>query len=790
MKKKLSNMMGIIIFVCMLIVLLTPRLTLAQYTVGDTVANFTLRDIEGNNVSLYNYRGSCILLYFCVTWCPDCTAEAPIVETNIWQSYRMLGLQVLGIDISENATKVSNWVNSLGLTYPWLLDPDALIWAKYTNPSNLVPYYVFIDPTMFIRYTKISYNESELKAVIEEYLPIHGNVIHVPADYPTIQDAINVANKGDTVLVAPGIYNLSSSIMNDRVDHLFLLGSRKDDGKDASIITAQGNQGIFTCIFFQNVAGCKIAGFEITKGSSGVVFEKCHNCLLTKNYIHNNDELSAWHGNGVGIFNSHSIDVTYCVLDSNEFHGIQLENSESINIINNTILNVYRYDGIALGANPKKMTIKNNIVAFTNDEAIELTGTPEDFIHDYNCYWQNGRGPVKGLPLSSHEMIVYPRIADMTRHDYYLLPDSPCLGAGDKGVNIGALGAKKYVKIYSISDIPNDQGKQVRVIWEPDYFDGRSNLKEITHYALWRRVDDQRRSSHLKSYQVKEISKLISECTSLNKITSGLITSKNELWDFISLIPACQFSQYSYVAPTLADSTDAGIPYAVFMVSAHYSDLNAFVFSDPDSGYSVDNLAPSPPAGLTISQHQTGGTWQAVVRWKHVPDEDFNYYRLYRSTKEGFDPTSVTLYATTSDTFFVDTKIDFGENYFYRVTAIDFSGNESDYSDECSIAVNVASLGHPLLPTEFAMFQNYPNPFNAATNINYQLPRASQVFITIYNTCGQEIRTLINAEKAAGYYTIQWDGKDDQGHQVGTGIYLCQMRAGGCTLTKKMAIVK
>ncbi len=75
------------------------------------------------------------------------------------------------------------------------------------------------------------------------------------------------------------------------------------------------------------------------------------------------------------------------------------------------------------------------------------------------------------------------------------------------------------------------------------------------------------------------------------------------------------------------------------------------------------------------------------------------------------------------------------------------------------------------LPGEFALHQNYPNPFNPATVIKYQLPVNSEVKLIIYNTLGQKVRTLISDDKAPGFYEIEWDGRNDFGQLVGSGIY-------------------
>ncbi|UCE07077.1 MAG: T9SS type A sorting domain-containing protein, partial [bacterium] len=94
------------------------------------------------------------------------------------------------------------------------------------------------------------------------------------------------------------------------------------------------------------------------------------------------------------------------------------------------------------------------------------------------------------------------------------------------------------------------------------------------------------------------------------------------------------------------------------------------------------------------------------------------------------------------------------------------------------------------IPEKYALDQNYPNPFNPDTHINYQLPEESHVVIKIYNTLGQEIRTLLNENKPAGYYRTIWNGLDSNGNQVVSGIYLYQIKAGSFVCTKKMAFLK
>jgi len=93
------------------------------------------------------------------------------------------------------------------------------------------------------------------------------------------------------------------------------------------------------------------------------------------------------------------------------------------------------------------------------------------------------------------------------------------------------------------------------------------------------------------------------------------------------------------------------------------------------------------------------------------------------------------------------------------------------------------------VPEEYALDQNYPNPFNPETTIEYQLPEAGKVMLKIYNVIGQEIRTLVNEDKEAGYHKIRWDGMDNKGVKVSSGIYIYQLQVGNFLRIKKMLSV-
>ncbi len=93
-------------------------------------------------------------------------------------------------------------------------------------------------------------------------------------------------------------------------------------------------------------------------------------------------------------------------------------------------------------------------------------------------------------------------------------------------------------------------------------------------------------------------------------------------------------------------------------------------------------------------------------------------------------------------------------------------------------------------PTEFALRQNYPNPFNPETTIKFDLAESGQVELRIYNMVGQVVRTLVDENQAAGRYSIRWDGRDDRGLTVSSGIYFYSLRADKFRAVKKLMLLK
>ena len=94
------------------------------------------------------------------------------------------------------------------------------------------------------------------------------------------------------------------------------------------------------------------------------------------------------------------------------------------------------------------------------------------------------------------------------------------------------------------------------------------------------------------------------------------------------------------------------------------------------------------------------------------------------------------------------------------------------------------------IPTSFALNQNYPNPFNPQTNLSFDLPKAQNVSLDVYNILGQQVATITSGSHEAGSYTYTWNGTDNQGKDVPSGIYFYSLRTDEFSKTNKMMLIR
>ena len=257
-------------------------------------------------------------------------------------------------------------------------------------------------------------------------------------------------------------------------------------------------------------------------------------------------------------------------------------------------------------------------------------------------------------------------------------------------------------------------------------------------------------------------------------------------WELVGSFAACQQDQYIYRAGTLADSTGDGIPYSVYIVSAHTTTPSVWFASYADSGYSVDNIAPVTPTALAGKQSFTPVGLD--LTWARNTEPDLGHYAVYRGTSAGFVPGPSNLIASPTDTATFDRHWQWSGGYYYKVSAIDIHGNESLWAVLSPDAVTGTET--PKAPAASYLAQNYPNPFNPTTRIAFGLSAPGHVSLRIYDVAGRLVRALANDDRRAGRYDVSWDGRDSNGRAVASGIYFYRLNAGAFESTKKMILVR
>jgi hypothetical protein len=246
-------------------------------------------------------------------------------------------------------------------------------------------------------------------------------------------------------------------------------------------------------------------------------------------------------------------------------------------------------------------------------------------------------------------------------------------------------------------------------------------------------------------------------------------------WDYLGSAPAHRGSEYSLVIPTLADSTIiSGMHWSIFFVRAASSDPGIYGDSAPDSGFSLDNLAPGAPQNLLF-------TAPGFLSWDEASEADFDHFSAYGSASAVFNGTAEVIETTIATT--VDVQLD---SYpYYYVTTTDFSGNEG----LPSTILNTVGVTRELIPKSYDLSQNWPNPFTSSTTMQLDLPEEGNVRVEVFDVRGRLVTSLVEGELPAGRHAILWTSKDSRGQRASPGIYFYRVVTDRFNKTRKAILV-
>jgi len=169
--------------------------------------------------------------------------------------------------------------------------------------------------------------------------------------------------------------------------------------------------------------------------------------------------------------------------------------------------------------------------------------------------------------------------------------------------------------------------------------------------------------------------------------------------------------------------------------------------------------------------------------WTTSYDKNCGGFNIYRSESQDDNFQKINEYLITGQMnySFQDPRPKAGKTYYYKLEEVSLNGKKKFH--------HAISITAPK-PNKYSLSQNYPNPFNSKTSFKYEIPTASPVKIEVYNVLGRKVKTLVNEKKEAGFYTVYWDGIDDQGESVVSGIYFYYMITNKGKITRKMIVVR
>ena len=760
----------------------------------DVYSSYRIKITSTSNSSIYDYSDS----YFSLSAVPYIQVTSP----NGGESWKVGSTQNITWNSSGTSGNVkieysSNGGSSWSTVVASTLDDGSHSWTIPNTPSS----------NCLVRITDTDGSPSDQSDGLFTISPVDTvNVWYVSTSgsdetgdgsennpFRTIQKAINTASSYDTILVVEGTY-YENITMNEGI-HLIGAGAELttiNGGGTGTVCTAAPNTLIkgFTIIGSGTRADdAGIKGSGLTVITNNKILNNSAKGILSSTYsVIQNNVIS---GNGWGVYNYNEPGHT--------------GTGNSALLINNTITNnthVGIYNGSAVGPLPEAPTIINNIIT-NNSVGITAWNISPTIL--YNDVWDNESNYwiISDQTGINGNISADPVFADPTDVDYHLKNVSPCIGAGtasgapttdiegnprpnpsgsnpDMGAYENPLGTPGIIS----NLFPSHYDIAYLQVGDEYYIDRDftiTSIPSLFQESLWIKTENDDKNNSSERFITFNIFQDLHICVAYDSRATSV---PNWLSSYFTK------SSESIGVTDAADKLDLWWRY--YSPSSNPVILGGNMAPSAEgakSNYVV--LISTKPVPVELSSF-TASSQRGIVHlnWTTVNESNNFGFEVERSTDEvdfqkiGFVRGHNT--TSTPQTYsFIDTNVLPGV-YYYRLKQID-----SDGSFDCSniIEVEVKTIG------VFALQQNYPNPFNCETVIKYQLTQKSRVTIKVFNLFGEEIRTLANKEEQPGYYTVLWDGKDDFGKGVASGVYIYRMEAytdkqGNFVSAKKMLLLQ
>lgn len=255
-------------------------------------------------------------------------------------------------------------------------------------------------------------------------------------------------------------------------------------------------------------------------------------------------------------------------------------------------------------------------------------------------------------------------------------------------------------------------------------------------------------------------------------------------------------SQRNYTAAGMYSMKFGFDGNAQYASSAHGALISPEFVLTPNSTFSFWHWMDAEENEDNPSQAWDGGLVQMSLddgEWFAIEPSGGYTHHIVDNPASPFEPGT----AVYSGSFgWTEAEFDLGEysgiaRFRFVFGSDGYVAGEGWYIDDVRLLPGPTSSIDPIsTPTAMTLMQNYPNPFNPTTHISFSLPQTQHVRLSIYNMRGQLVKTLVNEKLKAGQNTLTWDGKDNRGNPVATGIYSYRIQSNGQSISRKMMLMK
>ncbi len=332
--------------------------------------------------------------------------------------------------------------------------------------------------------------------------------------------------------------------------------------------------------------------------------------------------------------------------------------------------------------------------------------------------------------------------------------------------------------ISSIEDVSGDQGGWVHLRFGRSGYDMAESGGLVVGYQVYRLLGEEGLSGASPAGEAHVLpvgGNRIHERDGRFIVEGGRDGFPPGEWEIVATVYATQQEHYTVAVPTLCDSTAAGPCWTTYLVTTHTTDPLTWYVSDPDSGYSVDNIVPGTPPHLR---------WAAdgVLAWNACLDEDFGYYGVYGSSTESLEDADLLGYTieTTMD-------VSASDYAYYLVCSFDCHDNRSE---PAVIGSWASDAPVPAVPQRLQLRITDTVSGSGSVRMLLGLPVKSRVRLSVFDVGGRSVWRWSADDMDAGWHEVQWDGSAGSEAVAGSGIYYVRLEACGRSLDQKIVLVR